>query len=118
MVERIKRGYRNGSQMVFPIPEVHRLGATHIVYPGARIRVNTKTGKGFAWCTAETSFDVALYRREPGMSLFVAKEPFCVWYSPNLEGRDGSEIKYPFGTQLYAFNNPKNGTVVKIPGSK
>lgn len=93
--------------------------ATHTVSPGARIKVESRTGRGFTWATViENAFSAQIIpkeeepRHERGMRLFQAFGPFAAYY-PQHDRR----VVYEAGTRIYAFSRPQDKTVCAIPKS-
>jgi len=104
-------------QFAFEEVKEHTPGATHTIYPRALIKVQTKTGRGFALAeVVDMEFDVHRCPDSDGDSserprhLFEALGPFTVYYAKH-SSRHGYEAK----TLLYAFLKPPDGTVVEIP---
>ncbi len=79
----------------------------------AWIKVETKTGRGFAWATAQSEFEVALQpeelepHKEPSMRLFLATSAFSASYSAH----DHREVFYDAFTRLFAFKHPQDELV-------
>ena len=93
---------------------------SHTIHPGARIKVETKTGRGFAWATSRSEFPAAIQLKEieqkkiKGMRLFLAMAGFTVCYPEH----DYREVFYDIYTRIYAFSKPEDGLVTKIPPPK
>ena len=108
----------SGYQLGIEELKEHDPASTHTILPGARIKVETKTRRGFAWGTVIGSeFDAVLQpreaepHREKQMRLFLAMSAFSVYYINH-----DSTARYEGDTRLYAFP-PKKGNVFvyKIP---
>jgi|GEM_PF-3768448 len=84
---------------------------THHLSAGSRIKVETKSGRGFALATLETDIDVAqqpegIKVHEPAMRLFLSMTAFTVHgfnYHPETIGH------YDPGTLLYAYTKKGAG---------
>lgn len=93
---------------------------THIIHPGAHIKVETKSGRGFAWAVARSEFQVSLQPRklephiESAMRLFLAISGFMACY-PEHEYK---EYAYDAMTRIYAFINPEDGLVTRMQKPK
>ncbi len=95
---------------------------THVIHHGAHIKVETKSGKGFAWATVLSDFEAALQpdsfqsneKKDRGMLLFLATSGFTVSYPKH----DYSEIDYDPFTRIRAFIHPQDKTVVEIDGQQ
>lgn len=116
----VERSDPSDYQKGFEPTKEHLSTSTHTIYPGALIKVKTRSRSGFALALViDNEFDVHRYSEEYGdpserpRHLFEADGPFTVRYA-----KYRSRIGYDKGTRLYAFLNPPDGTVVKIPGRK
>lgn len=99
-------------QEVLPLSE---LTPTHVISPGASIVVKTDRGPTNA-VAVDMPFSVIKLppgeepRHYPRMGFFEAAEPFTVYYP-----RHDSRVRKDAGTRLWAYNNPQDGLVEKIP---
>lgn len=106
-----------GYQLKMETVKNHEAMATHTILPGARVKVESKHGKGFAWCSIiEQEVDVERRpqneepHHESRMGLFHSMGPFAVYYAQH-----SSRQVYEAGTRLYAFLKPGDHTVMRIP---
>ena len=96
----------------------HEIIATHTILPGASIKVNTMNG--YTWAVVVDGQFTAMIlpkteeaKHEKSMRFFEAVDPFTVYY-PRHQSRARKEA----GTRLYAFPNPQDHLVRKIPKTK
>ncbi len=93
--------------------------ATHQMLKGARIRVEMKTHPHmYVWATVVSDLtNLAPVPRElsldrsKGMKLFLAMTAFTVMFPQH----DNHQVIYEPETKLFAFANPQDGLVRKIP---